>query len=202
MTQVLAEPVFEGKKVLKVIPKGKTVAILEEKDVRAGMGLIRFYKVNYEGVEGWVNEYNTTGKILTDTPSGHVESPIPGAEGPRMVKEDAASMTKEEADARATELSKSLLSKLKARSAGESIFKSVRVRGIGSTWEATIVVDNAWTNESYDDRLELAKAIWQTWYPIANPSEPDKAPIAIEASSGRKVGGSRTLGGSLIWVEK
>ena len=47
----------EMKTVLVRIPVGKELAVLETRTVRAGMSVVRWHKVKYFSVVGWISEY-------------------------------------------------------------------------------------------------------------------------------------------------
>lgn len=79
-----------------------------------------------------------------------------------------------------------------------SIIQSVSV----SDETATITVTNAWHYSVYQVRLQAAQNLWKIWASIASPSKPDRARIKIVDFNGNEVGGSRILGGSLIWVQE
>jgi hypothetical protein len=68
--------------------------------------------------------------------------------------------------------------------------------------EVKITVTNAWHIQHYQARLQLAQNLWTTWAKMASPREPDQARISIVDLNGNEVGGSRILGGSLIWVSE
>ncbi len=52
------------------------------------------------------------------------------------------------------------------------------------------------------ERLQAAQALWQMWVKIVRPKQPDHARIKLVDLLGNEVGGSRALGGSLIWVQE
>lgn len=66
----------------------------------------------------------------------------------------------------------------------------------------TIVVANAWHYQPYQLRLQAAQNLWETWARIRSPNDPDKARLDLTDQNGNRVGGSRWLAGSLIWVKK
>lgn len=80
---------------------------------------------------------------------------------------------------------------------------SVSVRRIGDKiWEAELTVKNIWHLRHYQIRKQDAQTMWEWWASIASPSDPDSARIKIVDGKGNDVGGSRILGGSLIWVQE
>lgn len=89
-----------------------------------------------------------------------------------------------------------------AQAAGVSIVSRVEVRRLGSSmWEAKLTMRNLWHIRHKQLRLQDAQALWRVWASIASPSKPDGARIKIVDQMGNEVGGSRILGGSLIWVD-
>lgn len=67
---------------------------------------------------------------------------------------------------------------------------------------AIITVPNIWHVRAYQIRLQDAQTLWNVWASIASPKDPDKARIKLVDFNGNEVGGSRILGGSLIWVQE
>lgn len=78
------------------------------------------------------------------------------------------------------------------------IFESVKI----SDNTATITVSNDWHFSHYQVRLQAAQNLWECWAKINSPAEVDTSRIQIVDGNGNRVGGSRMLGGSLIWVDK
>lgn len=79
------------------------------------------------------------------------------------------------------------------------------VKSVGSgltTDHLNITVADRWHYEPYQIRLQMGQALWKLWAGIHSPNEPDKARISIRDQMGNEVGGSRLLGGSLIWVQE
>lgn len=74
------------------------------------------------------------------------------------------------------------------------------VKAAGETM--TVVVDNRWHEEVYQNRLQAAQVLWQLWAKIHTPDHLDRSRLLITDGMGNKVGGSRALAGSLIWVKK
>lgn len=64
-----------------------------------------------------------------------------------------------------------------------------------------ILVTTRWLYQPKAVRQELATSLWNLWARIENPDHPDSARISLITPSGTEVGGSRILGGSLIWVD-
>jgi hypothetical protein len=65
----------------------------------------------------------------------------------------------------------------------------------------TITVKNLWHIRNKQIRYQDAQTLWQVWASISSPSDQDKARISIVDFNGNEVGGSRWLGGSVIWVQ-
>jgi len=63
-----------------------------------------------------------------------------------------------------------------------------------------VTVTTRWHYEPKAIRLQMAQVIWKAWAGIHRPEKPDAAYITLRDASGNKVGGSRVMGGSLIWV--
>ena len=87
---------------------------------------------------------------------------------------------------------------LKSAGIDNSIISSASAEGD----KLTIVVANPWHYEPYQVRLQVAQNLWKVWAGIRSPQDPDKARIEFTDFNGNSVGGSRWLGGSLIWVKK
>jgi hypothetical protein len=81
------------------------------------------------------------------------------------------------------------------------LVRGVSVRRTGESWIATITVQNLWHLRHYQLRLQDAQALWEIWALVASPDAPDCARIKIVDLRDNEVGGSRLLGGSLIWVD-
>lgn len=71
-----------------------------------------------------------------------------------------------------------------------------------TTDHLNITVANQWHYEPYQIRLQMGQALWKLWAGIHSPKDPDKARISLRDQMGNEVGGSRILGGSLIWVQE
>ena len=81
------------------------------------------------------------------------------------------------------------------------IVASVAVERSGDIWTATITVKNLWHVRNKQLRLQDAQNLWQAWAVLASKNNPDRARINLVDLNANKVGGSRALGGSLIWVQ-
>lgn len=92
------------------------------------------------------------------------------------------------------------LRRLREMGVDESLVLKV-TRGLDDN-EAKITVSNSWHFFPYQVRLEAAQNLWKIWASICSPSDPDKARIELVSINGNKVGGSRWLAGSLIYVQK
>jgi hypothetical protein len=68
--------------------------------------------------------------------------------------------------------------------------------------EVKITVSNAWHYQPYQVRLQTAQNLWNAWSRVHSPNDPDKSRIQIVDLNDNKVGGSRVLAGSLIWVQE
>lgn len=64
-----------------------------------------------------------------------------------------------------------------------------------------VTVGNVWHYQPKRVRLQTARLLWQAWAMIASPEAPDNARISFRDATGSEVGGSRLIGGSMIWVE-
>jgi hypothetical protein len=51
-------------------------------------------------------------------------------------------------------------------------------------------------------RKNDATQFWKLWASIHSPNDPDRARVKLVSINGDEVGGSRILGGSLIWIEE
>ncbi|MBI5189913.1 MAG: hypothetical protein HZA22_04505 [Nitrospirae bacterium] len=63
-----------------------------------------------------------------------------------------------------------------------------------------IQVTNGWHYQPKQIRLQAAQNLWNLWVNVQRPTDADHARISIVDLNGNEVGGSRVLGGSLIWV--
>jgi hypothetical protein len=68
--------------------------------------------------------------------------------------------------------------------------------------QLVITVPNAFHRLHYQERLQAAQLLWQVWVTVLKPKDPDHARIKLVDRLGNEVGGSRALGGSLIWVQE
>ncbi len=92
------------------------------------------------------------------------------------------------------------LTTLRKMGVDESLVLSV-ARGLDD-YEVRITVSISWHYFPYQVRLDAAQNLWNIWAAIRSPSDPDRARIELVSLNGNKVGGSRWLAGSLIWVQK
>jgi hypothetical protein len=63
-----------------------------------------------------------------------------------------------------------------------------------------ITMTDLWHRQSYQERLQGAQMLQRTWSRIYSPDRPDSARIKLVDRMGNEVGGSRVIGGSVIWV--
>jgi hypothetical protein len=68
--------------------------------------------------------------------------------------------------------------------------------------QLVITVPNAFHRLHYQERLQAAQLLWQVWVTVLKPKDADHARIKLVDRLGNEVGGSRALGGSLIWVQE
>jgi hypothetical protein len=68
--------------------------------------------------------------------------------------------------------------------------------------QIVITVPNAFHRLHYQERLQAAQLLWQVWVSVRRPKDPDHARIKLVDLLGNEVGGSRALGGSLVWVQE
>jgi len=68
--------------------------------------------------------------------------------------------------------------------------------------QIVITVPNAFHRLHYQERLQAAQLLWQVWVTVIKPKDADHARIKLVDRLGNEVGGSRALGGSLIWVQE
>ena len=85
---------------------------------------------------------------------------------------------------------------LKAAGVGNELVTKVSTKGR----TVSITVANGWHYQPKQVRQQNARILWQTWAMIYAPNDSDKARLSLLDSVGHEVGGSRLLGGSLIWV--
>ena len=125
-----------------------------------------------------------------------------------VLKKQAEDAAKEEEERLQHKEAKERLDQLTAKieetqkKAGARLVSSVEVERLSKTWTATFTVENEWHLTHYQVRLQMAQALWNIWASIASPTDPDYARISIRDKMGNEVGGSRALGGSLIWVQE
>lgn len=153
----------------------------------------RWYKLNISGV-----------------PSAYVHESVvvPEEEGRKMVlaavakEQKRANETIDEKTQRiANEYSQALNDVFRA--VGSQILSSIAVRSLGNdSWKAIITVGNDWHGLNYQVRLQFAQALQRGFAATACPKAPDLARIQIVDLMGNEVGGSRWLGGTLVWVDK
>lgn len=116
---------------------------------------------------------------------------------------DKAAAEKAAKDAAQTEIQDKLDAYLAVLKLAEvTIIERVSVERRGDSWKATLTVKNIWHVRHYQVRFQDAQTLWQAWAAIASPKDPDKARISLVDGNGNEVGGSRILGGSLIWVQE
>jgi hypothetical protein len=68
--------------------------------------------------------------------------------------------------------------------------------------QLVITVPNAFHRLHYQERLQAAQLLWQVWVTVLKPKDADYARIKLVDRLGNEVGGSRALGGSMIWVQE
>lgn len=66
--------------------------------------------------------------------------------------------------------------------------------------EVRITVNQYWHILDYEVRLKLAQNLWKMWAKLLPPGDRNQVRITIADQTGNKVGGSRLLGPSRIWV--
>jgi hypothetical protein len=89
------------------------------------------------------------------------------------------------------------------KDAGIQIVRSVSAEAVGErSVHARVVVTEVWRYQPYQRRLQLAQSLQLAWAGVASPDAPDSAPIRILDGMGNEVGGSRFLGGTLLWVKE
>ncbi|MDX1483391.1 MAG: hypothetical protein R3229_02820 [Alphaproteobacteria bacterium] len=71
-----------------------------------------------------------------------------------------------------------------------------------SDHELRLQVDGAWSALDQATRYRFARAMWQAWAALHDPGDRYKARILIIDEKGMKIGGSRLLDPSKIWVRK
>jgi hypothetical protein len=83
-----------GEKALGRIPAGTKVQILEKTEARSGIVSQTWYRVKFEGREGWISQYTTIGQILTEDREAGTASTAraANAEKPKVV--DASTLNK------------------------------------------------------------------------------------------------------------
>lgn len=83
-----------------------------------------------------------------------------------------------------------------------SIVKSYTCRGdAGGPYDLDVTItDDSWSQLDYDQRLQLAKSLWNGWVTAADPSKPDSDYIHLIGEAGEELGGSG-FAGSLVDVK-
>lgn len=76
-----------------------------------------------------------------------------------------------------------------------------RASGGGYHVDVTIL-DSAWTQLDYDQRLGLAKSLWQACVKTAHPETADRCHVKLIGEQGEPLGGSNDFIGSSIDVNK
>jgi hypothetical protein len=92
------------------------------------------------------------------------------------------------------------ISLLKEAGVNSNLIISVK-RGADDS-ELAITVANAWHYEPFQVRLQAAQTLWKGWAAIRSPNELDKARITLKDRMGNSVGGSSSLAGSLVHVDR
>jgi hypothetical protein len=64
-----------------------------------------------------------------------------------------------------------------------------------------VTVGDGWHPQSKGTRLKQAKRLWKGWARINSPSDLNRSYLWIDSSNGKRVGGSRVMSGSLVWVK-
>ncbi|MBI5487416.1 MAG: hypothetical protein HY905_08790 [Deltaproteobacteria bacterium] len=64
-----------------------------------------------------------------------------------------------------------------------------------------ITVGDGWHVAVKQIRLQAAQDLWRMWADINSASSPDDSRIKLVDLNGNEVGGSRVIGGSMIWVQ-
>ncbi len=111
----------------------------------------------------------------------------------------AARAAKAEADRKAERFAK-LAKELGSIGAGRALIVRVE-QDARDTNTAKITVSNAWHGRPHQIRLQDAQALWKVWSQINYPVKPDHTRLKLVDLMGNEVGGSRVLGGSMIWVK-
>ncbi len=68
--------------------------------------------------------------------------------------------------------------------------------------QLAITVYNNWHYEPHQIRKQAGEMLWEIWARIHSPDDVDKARISILDLNGNKVGGSRFIAGSMIWMDE
>jgi len=90
------------------------------------------------------------------------------------------------------------LSYLRQKGVKQDIVKNCQVEGD----KLIITIDNFFFELKYQKRLQVAQTLWGMWAEYHSPKNPDQSRIRICDIMGNEVGGSRAMGGSLIWVQE
>ena len=64
-----------------------------------------------------------------------------------------------------------------------------------------ITMNSKWHQQAKKQRLKHAQKIWEGWAGINSPDEPSRSYVWLDDTKGRRVGGSRIVNGSVIWVQ-
>ena len=144
---------------------------------------------------------------------GEVTTSMPSPDGHEM--EQRAQAAKDKADAARRSLEAAATEreakKRRQKDSRDSFVKKLNDLGIDRSQIDSvsiegdflmITVSNDWHRANYQIRLQIAQSLWGLWASIASPEQPDKARIKIVDYNKNVVGGSRALGGSLIWVQE
>jgi hypothetical protein len=64
-----------------------------------------------------------------------------------------------------------------------------------------VTVASSWLSRTKATRLRHAKELWRRWAQLNSPDDPNRSYLWIDDPSGKRVGGSRVMSGSLVWVK-
>jgi len=64
------------------------------------------------------------------------------------------------------------------------------------------MLDDAWSTADYDERLRLAKGLWEMCVRVAHPGMADSCHVKLVGQGGEDLGGSNDFAGSMIDVSK
>jgi len=81
--------------------------------------------------------------------------------------------------------------------------EKINVYGVGSAVDSDVLIVTmkaAWESQTKAFRLRMAQKLWKQWAHIDSPEQLSRSYLWLDNKKGQRVGGSRVVNGSVIWV--